>query len=88
MSEGQLKFRLRGRVLLIKGRWYSVVTVTGLGDTDHPGTHHMGPEGGLATEEEAMIFYYEKVKPALEKVAERAREAGGSAKKLSEPTLH
>lgn len=87
-TEGQLKFRIRGRTSLIKGRWYAVVTVTGIEGTDHPPTNHMGPDGGCATEDEALVFYYEKVKPALEEVAKRAKEAGGSCKRLSGTTLH
>lgn len=82
------RFRLHGRVKMVEGRWYAVVTITGIDGTELPATDYMGPEGGLATQDEALVYYYEKVRPALDEVAERARLAGGTAEKIGGPTLH
>lgn len=82
------RFRLRASVKRIAGRWYSTVTVTGIGGTRLPPSEYLGPEGGLATEKEALVYYQERVKPALKEIGERALEAGGSFEKIFEPTLH
>ncbi len=81
------RFRIRGRVSMMEGRWYSIVTVVGIDGTKHPGSTFKGPEGGFATEQEALTYYYEKVSPALDEVADRARMVGGSCERV-EPTLH
>jgi hypothetical protein len=82
------KFRIAGSVKRIGARWYAVVTIHGIDGTNYPVREYRGPDDGLATEQEALIYYFEKVKPTLAEVAARASKAGGHCKTVHEPTLH
>ncbi len=82
------RFRLRASVIRREGRWYVTVVVTGIRGTRLPPSEYLGPDGGLATEQEALVYYIERVKPALKEIGERAEQAGGSFEKIFEPTLH
>ncbi len=77
------------RHVAAENRWYVVVAVW---DNPHatgpPMDEKLGPEGGLATEAEALIFFHEKVKPIMDDIVEEHEKEGGECDHVIKEVLH
>lgn len=81
--------RLKAGLRQIKGRWYCSVMIW---DNEHcegpPLDERIGPEGGLDTRTEALIYYHEKCRPIMEMLIADAEADGVEVETLIKPTLH
>jgi (2Fe-2S) ferredoxin len=70
-------------------RWYVVVSIWDNGAAAGKPTHEAaGPSGGLDTEEEALGYYYEKVKPTIDKMIAAAEANGADIERKISTLLH
>lgn len=87
--EDQQKFRVKGGVVERDGRWYASVAIwPNERHTGPPIQEYLGPKEGFETSDEALVYYYERVKPNLRQLSARVKEAGGTCETVRQPTIH
>ncbi len=87
--EDQQKYRVAGGVVKRGGRWYASVAIWPIEKVNEPPISEMlGPDGGLDSADEALVYYTRRVKPNLRQLGQRVKEAGGTCELVRQPTLH
>jgi len=73
----------------VDGRWYVVVSIWDNEDASGPPVQeYVGPNGGFATENEALASHHEKVRPITAKMIAEAEADGVEVETILKPTLH
>lgn len=69
MASEEPSCRLKSGLRIIDGRWYVVVSIWNNDEAaGEPLSEFVGPKGGFATKQEALISHHEKVAPITEKL--------------------